>query len=138
MPVLRGCSRCGAPFVPRHARHRWCEACGPPEPSPTTRTRPSSSAERALIRAAVLKRDATCQLRLDAGCTGRSEVADHIVPAAEGGRYELSNLRGACHHCNSVAGGRKTSALEHGRDDRSSGASVTGGRSAPVGRTRLA
>jgi hypothetical protein len=66
-------------------------------------------------------------------------VAHHLVDAADGGRYEPSNLAPACDHCNSVLGGRSSSSLRHGSADRSGGSSsVGGGRPAPVGPTRLA
>lgn len=139
--ILRACSRCGAPFTPRHARHRWCEGCEPhgnEHRSPTTRTRPSSSAERERIRAEVLSDGVPCALQLP-GCEGLATVAHHIVDAADGGRFELDNLQPACDHCNSVLGGRTSSALRHGRDDRSGGTRGVGGsRPAPVGPTRLA
>lgn len=142
MPILRGCATCGAPFKPRHARHRHCplhEQHGNDHRSPTTRGRPSSSTERQRIRLAVLARDPLCQLRLP-GCTGTSEVADHVIAAADGGAYTLENLRGACDHCNSVRGGQQTSALQHGPADRQSVPSSVGGRrhGAVVGPTRLA
>lgn len=48
----------------------------------------------------MLKRDGyVCQLRLD-GCTGTATVADHVLPAALGGRNEPSNLQAACASCN--------------------------------------
>lgn len=143
-PILRGCSRCGAPFTPRHARHRWCPLCEPKgneHRSPTTRTRPSSSTERERIRAQVLARDPTCRLRIDAACTGTSTVADHIVAAEDGGTYSLDNLQGACDHCNSVRGGRRPtpSALKDGHADRDVGRPAAGdGRPTVVGPTRLA
>lgn len=87
----------------------------------------------------MLARDPHCQLRLDAECTGISTVADHIVPAEHGGLYELPNLRGACNHCNSVRGGQRPSALQHGHADGQPGPLADGG-SGPrtVGPTRLA
>lgn len=139
--ILRACSKCAAPFEPRHGRHYHCSNCertGNEHRSPTTRTRPSSSTVRERIRAEVLHRDPLCTIRLD-GCTGASEVADHIVPAALGGRYEPDNLRGACDHCNSVRGGSTTSALKHGLGTTdASGPRISRGvaRPAPVG-TRL-
>lgn len=83
----------------------------------------------------MLHRDPLCQIRLP-GCTGKSEVADHITPAAEGGRFEPNNLRGACHFCNSVLGGR----LAHTtRGSESHGHQVppTPGGRRPVTATRL-
>lgn len=55
----------------------------------------------------MLQRDPQCQLA-QAGCTGHSEVAAHILDAADGGRYTLDNLVGACNHCNSASGGRRS------------------------------
>lgn len=140
--ILRACAECGTPFAPKSARDRWCALhtrTGNEHRSPTTRTRPSSSTERERIRQQVLARDPLCQLRIDDGCTVTSTVADHKVPAEHGGRYTLDNLQGACHHCNSVRGGQRVSSLQHGRDGGSGGpSSVGGGRSAPVGATRLA
>jgi 5-methylcytosine-specific restriction endonuclease McrA len=140
--ILRACSSCGAPFTPRHARNNRCPNCEPhgnSHRSPTTRTRPSSSAERDRIRAEVLADGAECALQLP-GCEGLATVAHHIVDAAEGGRYELANLEPACEHCNSVLGGHTSSSLRHGSDGRCGGApSAGGGRSTPaVGYTRLA
>lgn len=135
--ILRACAKCAAPFKPRHARNRWCPSCeesyADSARSPTTRTRPSSSTERERIRQEVLARDPTCQLRIDAGCTGVSTVADHVVAAEHGGRYTLDNLRGACDHCNSVRGGQQPSALEHGHADGNAGSLTDGGNDpAPV------
>lgn len=55
----------------------------------------------------MLERYPQCQLAL-AGCTGRSEVAAHVVDAADGGRYVEDNLVGACNHCNSKLGGHRS------------------------------
>jgi len=142
--ILRGCSRCGAPFKPRHAAHRHCpehEQHGNAHRSPTTRQRPSSSTERATLRAAVLEAaGGMCEIKLP-GCTTTATVMDHIIPVADGGRHEPRNLRAACDHCNSVLGGHTAagttppSTLEHGSDDRHSGPPARGvGRSTPVGR----
>ncbi len=59
----------------------------------------------AKISRRVVARDKVCQLRL-AGCTGIATTADHIVPRSKGGGNEMSNLRGACRHCNSSRGNR--------------------------------
>lgn len=139
--ILRACAACGAPFTPRHARHRHCPGCEPhgnEHRSPTTRTRPSSSTEREFIRAQVLAGDPDCALALP-GCTGKATVADHIVAAEDGGAYTLDNLQPACHHCNSVRGGRRPSPLKHGRADQRADRPVSG-EVGPrvVGPTRLA
>jgi len=54
------------------------------------------------LSARVRREEPTCWLRLP-GCTGASDTADHIIPAAIRPHlaYERSNLRGACHNCNS-------------------------------------
>jgi 5-methylcytosine-specific restriction endonuclease McrA len=59
------------------------------------------------LRARVLAEQPSCQIRLP-GCTGRSEVADHIIPK----RYRpdlvlrRENVQGACRACNSRKGSR--------------------------------
>lgn len=106
--ILRGCAVCGQPFKPRHARHRHCpehEQHGNAHRSPTTRTRPSSSTERGRILAELLAANPHCAIR-GQGCTGIATTGDHIVPARDGGRYELGNLRPACATCNSSEGGK--------------------------------
>ena len=47
----------------------------------------------------------TCRLRLP-GCTGVSEVADHIIPASQAPDLFLvrSNIRGSCKSCNDLRG----------------------------------
>lgn len=139
MTVLRACSKCARPFTPRHGRHYHCESCerhGNTHRSPTTQTRPTSSSVRARIRAEVLHRDPYCTLRLE-GCEGASTVADHIVPAAEGGRYEPANLRGACDHCNSVLGGHQAAGTQPssrtGSADRSDEPPISRGGAARPG-----
>ena len=58
------------------------------------------------VRALVLARDGhACQIRLD-GCTGTATNVDHIVPRADGGSHDPSNLRAACEHCNKSRGAR--------------------------------
>lgn len=106
--ILRGCATCGQPFKPRNAGHRHCpahEQHGNEHRSPTTRTRPSSSTERARILTELLAGNPSCAIR-GPGCTGIATTGDHIVPASEGGRYELTNLRPACSTCNSSEGGK--------------------------------
>jgi hypothetical protein len=40
-----------------------------------------------------------CELNL-VGCTEKYEEVDHWIPSSRGGSEDLSNLRGACSHCN--------------------------------------
>lgn len=47
------------------------------------------------IRARILRRDPTCQLRLD-GCTNTSTEVDHIGSADD---HREHMLRGVCHPC---------------------------------------
>lgn len=61
------------------------------------------------IRQEVLTRDPWCMIA-GPGCTGRSTTADHIVPLCDRPdlAHDMSNLRGACFHCNSAGGARIT------------------------------
>jgi hypothetical protein len=40
-----------------------------------------------------------CELKL-IGCTGKFEEVDHWIPSSRSGTEDISNLRGACSHCN--------------------------------------
>lgn len=53
------------------------------------------------LRDKVIRAQPMCRLQL-AGCTGRSQTADHIltVKARPDLAWSLANLQGACHHCN--------------------------------------
>lgn len=54
----------------------------------------------------ILKRDRyVCQLQL-AGCTGRADTVDHLVPRSQGGLSTESNLAAACKRCNGRKGAR--------------------------------
>jgi HNH endonuclease len=44
-----------------------------------------------------------CEIRYPGVCTGRADVADHIVPVDEGGESTLSNARASCRPCNAAA-----------------------------------
>lgn len=60
-------------------------------------------------RAIVLARHPTCYLRYP-GCTGTSTEDDHVVPLSQGGRNDLANRRGACHHCHHIKSQREAAA----------------------------
>jgi 5-methylcytosine-specific restriction endonuclease McrA len=53
----------------------------------------------------VRREEPTCRLGLP-GCTGVSEVSDHIIPASQAPDLflERSNVRGSCKHCNDLRG----------------------------------
>lgn len=53
------------------------------------------------LRDQVVREEPICWLKL-AGCTGRSETADHVltVKARPDLAMVRANLRGACHSCN--------------------------------------
>lgn len=140
--ILRACARCARPFKPRHARHRHCERCeehGNEHRSPTTRTRPSSSTERERIRALVLADGAPCALQYP-GCEGLANRVDHIIPAEDGGPYELWNLQPACDFCNSSKARRKSGSPEQGATGGAGRDRDGGSRPRPPGSgfTRLA
>lgn len=53
------------------------------------------------LRDTIIKAQPTCRLQL-AGCTGRSQTADHIltVKTRPDLMWSPANLQGACHRCN--------------------------------------
>jgi 5-methylcytosine-specific restriction protein A len=56
----------------------------------------------AATRRRILNRDRwTCQLRY-AGCQGHAPIADHIVPAAEGGSDNATNGQAVCATCHTI------------------------------------
>lgn len=64
----------------------------------------SNDQPRSRTWAAEVKRNAggRCQIQLP-GCTGRADVADHIIPIAEGGAVDdVANGQGACNHCHKI------------------------------------
>lgn len=66
----------------------------------------ADAAWKRTARAVIARDGGVCQLRLE-GCTGRATSADHVVPLVLGGsRLDPANLRAACGHCNSKAGGQ--------------------------------
>jgi 5-methylcytosine-specific restriction endonuclease McrA len=58
------------------------------------------------LAASIIARDRACQIP---GCDRPAEVADHIVPKANGGSDHPSNLRGIClqHHQQRSGAGNK-------------------------------
>lgn len=70
------------------------------------RKRPTST-KRRLLRAAIIARDNghcwICGRAVDLTATpptGLAATLDHVLPHAEGGTYDPSNLRLACYACN--------------------------------------
>lgn len=116
----RACVTCGAPFTPRHRRHRHCPDCEPrgrATRSPSTR---GQDAEYRRNRAALLADSPVCVLRIH--CDGApATTADHIVPVAGGGTNALTNLRPACLSCNTARGAGH-------RDERATPATTRGVR----------
>lgn len=64
----------------------------------------------------VVQEEPQCWLRLP-GCTGASTTADHVIPRSQ--RPDLtmvrSNLRGACHKCNTTRGNKTGRALDEAK-----------------------
>ena len=62
-----------------------------------------------------------CQIKAP-GCRGLATTCDHIHPLAYGGSHDITNLRAACYHCNSVGGvaivNRNKAATRVGRRSR--------------------
>jgi 5-methylcytosine-specific restriction enzyme A len=58
-------------------------------------------------RAEVLRRWPICYLQYD-GCTLTATEDDHVTPLAHGGTDDLSNRRGACHHCHQIKSRRES------------------------------
>lgn len=69
------------------------------------------------LRSEVLERDPICR-----DCKKeRASHADHVLPKRDGGRDELSNLKGLCHRCHS----RKTAKFDGGfGNSRKSGTTI--------------
>lgn len=55
-----------------------------------------------LMRAQVLREEPLCRACLAAGRVGATEIADHIIPKAEGGTDDRSNYQGLCTPCSKV------------------------------------
>jgi HNH endonuclease len=45
-----------------------------------------------------------CAIKLAGVCTGRADVADHIVPLEDGGMSVMENAQAACRPCNQAKG----------------------------------
>lgn len=58
------------------------------------------------LRAQVIAEEPNCRIGITAVCTGVSDTADHIIPRSlrPDLMFDRSNLRGACHACNSSLG----------------------------------
>lgn len=69
--------------------------------------RPVHTARWRRLSARVVAEEPLCRLGL-LGCTGRSEVGDHIIPVSVAPRlaFERSNVQGACSWCNNKRGNR--------------------------------
>ncbi|GAA3537272.1 HNH endonuclease signature motif containing protein [Nonomuraea rosea] len=63
--------------------------------SPRNRTRPANAAS--LIRQARRRDRERCYL-----CSGPGRIVDHVVPVAEGGSWDLSNLACICDACHTI------------------------------------
>ncbi len=92
------------------------------------------------LRAQVLARDPICKQ-----CHEKpSKHADHVLPKREGGRDELSNLRGMCHSCHSSKtaredggfGNPKKRAINIGRKNQQS-QTVDGTSRRPLGGSEI-
>jgi len=65
-------------------------------------------------RAILARADGLCQIR-SAGCTTTATIADHVVPAAEGGSDSIDNGQAACQECSDV---KTRQEIERGRARR--------------------
>lgn len=59
----------------------------------------------------------TCYLRYP-GCTGTSTEDDHVIPKWRGGSDDLTNRRGACHHCHGIKSRREAAEAKQSRHQR--------------------
>lgn len=98
-----GCSR----LIPSGSR---CDKCRPKRaPTPGRKGRTATDWTWRKISAAQRKRVPFCELRL-AGCNGKAEATDHIIPLDDAPElvYEPLNLRSACSVCNGRRSDRVT------------------------------
>lgn len=101
----------GAKHCPAHKQPAWRSAGGPTTASTVAGHRPGWPR----LRAEVLERDGhTCQMRLP-GCLVHASEVDHVVPVADGGTDDKSNLRAACHPCHATTTARHARATQLGR-----------------------
>lgn len=71
------------------------------------------------LRPLIFARDGgMCQLRMP-GCTLDAQEVDHIIRPEDGGpRYDPSNLRSSCKHCNASRGGTVGARIVNARHHR--------------------
>ena len=60
-----------------------------------------------LMRARVLREEPLCRLCLEQGRYAATEIADHIIPKAEGGGDERENYQGLCKPCDVIKTGKE-------------------------------
>jgi 5-methylcytosine-specific restriction endonuclease McrA len=107
--MARACPQPGCPNVqpcPTHARKPWAHAV-------EDRHARGYDAEYMRNRAIVLREEQDCALCGGPGLS--NDTADHIVPRADGGGSERSNLRRAHKRCNEARGRAlaKSSAIQN-------------------------
>ena len=98
---------CVCIFKPTNRRQFRCDRCEPLHRQQTNRKqyetrkargrRTTTTAEYRRSREIILAGEPPCHW----GCGRRATTADHVVPVAQGGGDELSNLVPACATCNS-------------------------------------
>jgi len=77
----------------------------------TTRTSRQSRGygrDHDLMRARVLREEPLCRVCIAAGRYAATEIADHIIPKAEGGGDERENYQGLCKPCDVVKTARES------------------------------
>lgn len=90
---------CQTPHAPRcykAGKKRWAGV-------PRIRALEYRTAEYRQNRKLAIEREPQCHWKFP-HCTGKSTQADHIIPVAQGGTNELSNLVGSCGRCNAWRG----------------------------------
>jgi hypothetical protein len=113
--VAGNCVRCHKPFVILgQATNRYCsEECGKSKKRRTRKTRERKAFVALVSRQYIFERDGwRCQIckrkvRRDVDVSHRlAPTLDHIIPLADGGTHEPSNVQCAHFRCNSVKGDR--------------------------------